>query len=127
MTKSKAKKAQSEPIVEEETTYIYIGHKHSRRLPDGGSEFFYGGDELPNPTDAELAAFGDLIVTAEEFRLMASALDQKRRAKDAKAAAKHEANVEVGIAAKKQAPEAAERAEILREIRASRQEGAVRL
>lgn len=135
MTKPKAKKAQPkpkakakpEPIAEEAMTYIYIGHRHSRRLPDGSSEFFLGGDELPNPTPAELAAFGDLIVTAEEFTAMASALAQKRRAKAAQIAAKKAKDVEAGIALEKQESEAAERAKVLKEIRAARQEGAVRL
>jgi len=125
MTKTKIKKAK--PETAEGMTYIYIGHRHSRRRPDGSSEYFVGGDELPNPTPAELAAFGDLIVTAEEFRLMASAHEQKRRAKAEKIAAKRAVDVEAGIIPEGQDSEAAKRAKVLKEIREDRNKETVRL
>jgi len=125
MTKSKAKKAEPAAKLEEPTAYILLSGKFSRRLPDGTSERFYPGDEIPNPTPSELASFGDLIVPAEVFQMMASQHEQKRQNEAARKEAKQAMAAPVGE--KEQDPEAAKRAKVLKEIREDRNKSSVRL
>ena len=110
-------------------TYILLSGKHTRRLPDGTSERFYPGDEIPNPTPQELASFGDKIVSAAAFAAMVSAhamaLQSERNRQAAKATAKSQGTP---ILQKDRDPDAVKRAKVLDEIRAEEmRKSAVRL
>ncbi len=115
MTKAKAK-PKAEP--EEPTTNILLSGKHSRRLPDGTSELFYPGDEIPNPSPAELSAFGDKIVTAEAFANIASSHAQAKQAKVKRREAAKVAKAKASpLKSPDRDPEAVKRGKVLEEIR----------
>lgn len=119
MTKAKSKpKAEPEELAEQPTTYILLSGKHSRRLKDGTSEMFYPGDEIPSPTPAELAAFGDKIVTAETFEIIAATHAQAKQAEATRRAARATAKTEAStLIDKDRDPDAVKRGEVLEEIR----------
>ena len=119
MTKAKSKpKAKPTPIAEEPTVYILLSGKHSRRLPDGTSERFYPGDEIPDPSPQELAHFGDKIVSAEAFGVIVSQHAQAKQTEATRKAALKAAKAQATpILQKERDPEAIERGEALKEIR----------
>lgn len=123
MTKAKAKpKVEPEPepeeLAEEPLTYILLSGKHSRRLPNGNSEMFYPGDVIPDPTPAELAAFGDKIVTAEAFEMIAATHAQAKQAEARQRAAAKVAKAEASpLESKERDPDAIKRGKVLEDMR----------